>query len=134
MVIERSAGVTTKDIDEDIWCRVGNNDGDTPLHLAMRAGQVDVACMFIERSVDVVAQNNNRETLSHLASSSSYFTRTFQAKYVELAHIPAWCRFWCSRQHESNSKFHVKYKYGFCSYCQTIEQGSKGCGNCICTG
>lgn len=56
MVMERGAGVTIKDIDEDIWCHVENNDRDTSLHLAMREGQADVARMFIERGVDVTVQ------------------------------------------------------------------------------
>src|SRR6267154_364565 len=58
------------------------------VHLEMRKGQVDVARLFIERSVDVTAQNNNRETLLlHLASTPSYFSRMFRAKYAELVCI-----------------------------------------------
>jgi hypothetical protein len=44
--------------------------------------------MLIERGVDVMAQNNNRETLLlHLASTPSYFAWIFQAKHAELARI-----------------------------------------------
>jgi ankyrin repeat protein len=56
MLIERGADVTAQ-----------NNDGETPLHLALQRGQVDVARMLIERGADVTAQNNDGETPLHLA-------------------------------------------------------------------
>jgi ankyrin repeat protein len=77
MFIERGADVTAQ-----------NNDGSTPLNPATRKGRVDVARLFIERGMDVTAQNNNKETLLlHPASTLSYFTRMFRAKYAELARI-----------------------------------------------
>jgi ankyrin repeat protein len=42
MLIERGADVTAL-----------KNDGETPLHLALRSEEVDVARMLIERGADV---------------------------------------------------------------------------------
>jgi ankyrin repeat protein len=38
-----------------------NNGGETPLHLALQEGQVDVAHLLIGRGADVTAQNNKGE-------------------------------------------------------------------------
>jgi len=51
MLIERGDDGTTQ-----------NNYGETPLHLALRDGQVDVARMLIERGEDATVQNNYGET------------------------------------------------------------------------
>ena len=43
-----------------------NEDGETPLHLALREGKVNFARMLIERCASLTVQNNNGETPLHL--------------------------------------------------------------------
>jgi hypothetical protein len=60
MLIERGADVMAQ-----------NKDGETPLHLALQRGQLEVACMLIDRvfqGADLTARNKDGETPLHLAS------------------------------------------------------------------
>jgi ankyrin repeat protein len=59
MLIERGADVTAQ-----------NRDGQTPLHLASRMGQVDVVRMLIERGADPDSPEQDGETPLHLAFQS----------------------------------------------------------------
>ena len=45
-----------------------NNDGETPLHVALQIGQVDVAPMPLEHSAEPTTQNNDGEITLHLES------------------------------------------------------------------
>ncbi len=52
--------------------------GETPLHLALRSGYVEVADVLIERGADVSAQGLSGETPLHLA---------LRLGHVEVAHL-----------------------------------------------
>jgi len=56
LLVEHGADVKAKD--KDRW---------TPLHSAMGAGSVDLACFFVENGADMKAKNNHRSTPLHKA-------------------------------------------------------------------
>jgi ankyrin repeat protein len=78
MLIESGADVTT----------LRRSDGETPLHLALRMGEVEVARMLIERGADVTAQNDKGETPLHRASTPPSWSRLqISPKWAEIAHM-----------------------------------------------
>ena len=62
MLIERGATVSA---------RARDKDGQTPLHLALQAGQLDVVCMLIECGANVSVRNKDAfRTPFHVASQN----------------------------------------------------------------
>ena len=76
MLIERGADLKTQ-----------NRDGQTPLHLALYRGRVDIAHMLTERGTDLTAQNNDGETSLRLTSAPSLWARISPQIYSVVAHI-----------------------------------------------
>jgi ankyrin repeat protein len=67
--------------------RAQNRDGETPLHLALYWGQVDVARLLIEHGADRTAQNYDGETPLHLASQKTGQVETSLACLLSAARI-----------------------------------------------
>jgi ankyrin repeat protein len=68
LVIEHSQDVLSRSV----------TNGATPLHVASKYGQKQVACFLLERGADVLAEDKYRHTPLHLVS---------QAGHVEVAHM-----------------------------------------------
>jgi hypothetical protein len=76
MLIERGAGVSAR-----------NKYGQTPLHLALRAGQLEAARMLIERGADVLVYDNDGQTPLHLAMQAGQEAGQQDAVQQEVARM-----------------------------------------------
>src|SRR5216684_5153063 len=76
MLIERGAGLSAQ-----------NEEKETPLHLALRTGQIEVAHRLIECGVDVTAETKDGETPLHQALILPYRTKVSPQIYAEVVRI-----------------------------------------------
>jgi len=59
-------------LDHNADVHMGNNSGDTPLHVAASYGSLEVAGILLECKVEVNSRNHDGSTPLHFASSSGH--------------------------------------------------------------
>jgi ankyrin repeat protein len=60
-------------IGQEVDFTLPDHEGDTPLHAAVKRGDMDIAKLFLDRGANVNAKNKNNSTPLHMAALSGHF-------------------------------------------------------------